>query len=449
MRNRILIVSTELIDTCMAGPGMRYLEIARQLAAEFDVTLAVPGPVPALHGEIIWAEYSDANHRALRSLVEAHQVALVTPFTLNKHPGLRSVHSCLVVDLYDPFVFENLFYYLGQEAAVQDEFNRRSISILNHAVQLGDFFICGSERQRDFWIGVLTANGRANPATFAQDPSLRHLIDVVGIGFPERPPRSGPYLRGRLPGFSSESRVVLWGGGIWDWLDPLTLLEAWPAVLAQIPQARLVLLGTRPPNPEIPAHRVVSELEDLVASWGPEGESVTFIEWVPYEDREALLSEADVGVVLHPMHVETHFSIRTRVVDYIWARLPVLVSAGDLTSEWVQKYHLGRVVPVGDVNAVAEALVELLSQPKTDWSPAFDRIHDQFTWRAMVAPLWQYCQEPYRAADQTNRHRGASKKSRITNIKRTLSRVKYLYKTQGFCKVLKRVWQFFWSRIQK
>ncbi|MDQ7029881.1 MAG: hypothetical protein Q9O62_08955 [Ardenticatenia bacterium] len=57
---------------------------------------------------------------------------------------------------------------------------------------LGDFFICASERQRDWWLGLLEASGRINPYTFGEDPSLRRLIDVVPFGLPEGPPYGFP-----------------------------------------------------------------------------------------------------------------------------------------------------------------------------------------------------------------------------------------------------------------
>ncbi len=102
---------------------------------------------------------------------------------------------------------------------------------------MGDYFLCGNERQRDYWLGILTANGRINPRTFNQDPTLLSLIDIVGVGIPDREPvhTDGlcprPLLRGIHPIIPDDAKIVLWGGGIWNWLDPLTLINAWPQVL--------------------------------------------------------------------------------------------------------------------------------------------------------------------------------------------------------------------------
>ena len=42
-------------------------------------------------------------------------------------------------------------------------------------------------------------------------------------------------------------------------------------------------------------------------------------DWVAYDDRQNYLLEADVGVSTHLDHVETEFSFRTRILDYLWA----------------------------------------------------------------------------------------------------------------------------------
>ena len=43
--NHLLVISHDVVDTRMAGPGIRYWEMARALARRLDVTLAHPMPV--------------------------------------------------------------------------------------------------------------------------------------------------------------------------------------------------------------------------------------------------------------------------------------------------------------------------------------------------------------------------------------------------------------------
>ena len=80
-------------------------------------------------------------------------------------PELASTSKVAVVDLYDPYHLENL--EPGDDATI-DERGRR-VSELTAAIgqhlEFGDFFLCATERQRDFWLGSLAAMGRVNPRT--------------------------------------------------------------------------------------------------------------------------------------------------------------------------------------------------------------------------------------------------------------------------------------------
>ena len=82
--------------------------------------------------------------------------------------------------------------------------------------------------------------------------------------------------------------------------------------------------------------------------------------WVPYEERGSYLLEADIGVSAHFDDLETRFAYRTRLLDYIWARLPIVTSHGDAIGELVRSRGLGRVVRFEDVEGWVDALESLL-----------------------------------------------------------------------------------------
>ncbi len=399
-RPHLLIVSQDVVDHKMAGPGMRYLEMARALADDLDVTLAIPADTSLQVPGLNLVRYWEDRPESLQLLVENADIALISGYMVVKFPFLLTTATPLVVDLYDPLLLENLHYYLEEPIQKQDALNQQAVEMTNQLARIGDYFICGNQRQRDLWMGVLMSNGRINPHTFVQDPTLYSLLDVVGVGFPNRALKARPLIKGVHPQVPADSRIVLWGGGVWNWLDPLTLVQAWPQVIAAHPEARLIFLGTRHPNPNVPDHVMAKKTIDLAAEIGEKDKSILFFDWLAYEDREALLCEADIGVTMHPVHVETRYSIRTRVLDYLWARLPVLITDGDVTSEWVKTYGIGRVVPPFDAQAVAEALNELLALPKNAFEAAFDPLHQQMNWKQVVEPLKRYCLAGVRSADR-------------------------------------------------
>ncbi len=244
--------------------------------------------------------------------------------------------------------------------------------LLTRQCLIGDFFICAGEVQRTWWLGLLEMTGRVNPYTFDADPTLRRLVDCVPYGLPSSP----------LPPMPADFRpfdldpsdpVLLWGGGLWDWLDPLTAIRALPHVLERVPNARLLFPGTRHPTPSVPTMSMVEQARELARSSGLLNTHIFFGDWVPRDVWPHYLQRAAVGLSLHPASYETHLAFRSRLLEYIWAGLPMVVTGGDETALVVQRYGLGRVVGVQDVTGVAAAILDLLARPRAAFAPVFSR----------------------------------------------------------------------------
>jgi hypothetical protein len=208
-------------------------------------------------------------------------------------------------------------------------------------------------------------------------------------------------LKGVHPGIGADDQVVLWGGGAWDWFDPLTLVEAWPAVVEQVPDARLWFLGLHLTTDNVKHMRVAHRATLRAAELGLTDTTVFFGEWVPYELREAYLLEADLGVTVARDLAETRLSFRTRVLDYLWAGLPVVTTEGDVLSDLVRNERLGAVVPPGDPQALARALVHLLRHPveRSGMGQRARVVAQRFRWSVAVEPLRRVLREPWRWAE--------------------------------------------------
>ena len=84
--------------------------------------------------------------------------------------------------------------------------------------------------------------------------------------------------------------------------------------------------------------------------------------WVPYEERGAWLLQADCAVAAHRDHLETRFSHRTRLLDCLWAGLPIVCTRGDELAERIARDGLGEAVPPADPAALAAALARVLDR---------------------------------------------------------------------------------------
>jgi hypothetical protein len=309
----------------------------------------------------------------------------------------------VVADIYDPFHLEQL-----EQSRDADEKDRRRIvqsatDVLNEQLARGDFFTCASEKQRDFWLGQLAAMGRINPLTYDANETLGNLISIVPFGVSDAPPRkTRDVLKGVVPGIGHDDKVILWGGGIYNWFDPLTLLHAVDKLRARLPEVRVYFLGLKHPNPHVPEMRMAVETVRLADRLGLTGTHAFFNEgWVEYDDRQNYLLESDVGISTHLDHVETEFSFRTRILDYFWAGLPVVATAGDSLATIIEEQGAGITVAAGDVDLLEAALYDLLSDD--DRSAACRRasaaISETFRWSTALAPLVDFCRDPRRAPD--------------------------------------------------
>jgi|GEM_PF-245330 len=408
--NHILIVSDDLVAAKMAGPGVRNWELARALVrAGQRVTLASPGAqfVPPTHDfgdRLTLIGYErDGDNGPLRAVASSVDLIFAHGFTLHFLPFLREVGKPLAVDVYNPFTLEDLPRKVagGLDAVVVDDFLEYQ-RVLNAQLRAGDFFLCASEKQRDYWLGMLTANQRVNPHNYAADETLRLLIDVLPFGISSTPPQAvGHALKGVHPGIAADDKVIVWAGGIWDWFDPVTLVQAMPLVLRDEPRARLFFMGTRHPNAVVPPSRKVAEATASSRALGLLDSAIFFNDWVAYDQRAAYLLDADLGTSIHLDHLETRFSFRTRLLDYIWAGLPMVISGGDSISEFVAAEGLGQVLPVNaNAGQVAAAILAVLRTPRTEFAGRFAAVQPTVTWDRVAAPLLRFAAAPYFAADR-------------------------------------------------
>jgi glycosyltransferase involved in cell wall biosynthesis len=415
---KIAVATPDTLTARMAGPAIRAWQIANALAAEHEVQLVTttiadlpgsPFPVRAVDDE------------GLAELERWCDVLVFQGWLVHKRPFLLESEKVLVADVYDPLHLEQLEQgrddgRRGRILAVQS-----ATAVLNEQLLRGDFFLCASEKQRDFWLGQLSALGRVNPVSYDEDETLRSLITVVPFGVSEAPPvRTRPAIKGVVTGIGPDDKVVLWGGGIYNWFDPLTLLHAVDRLRHNRLDVRLYFMGLKHPNPDIPEMRMAVATRELSDRLGLTGTFAFFNEgWVPYDDRQNYLLDADIGVSTHLDHVETAFSFRTRVLDYLWASLPTVATAGDALADLIEARQIGLTVPAGDVDALVAALARILDDDELRATMALGAgaLAAELTWPQVLAPLVEFCRHPRRAPDLLEPSVTAGLRQDLTEVK--------------------------------
>ncbi|SFD94685.1 glycosyltransferase [Blastococcus tunisiensis] len=400
-RRRIVVITGDPLAAKMAGPAMRAWAISEHLAEEHDVRLVSTSSASITHPKVSVSAVSTPDQ--LRPHEAWADIIVFQGFAMASAPWLARSGKIIVCDIYDPMHLEQLEQTRGQEGDQRTRDVANTTTVLNQQLARGDFFLCASEKQRHFWLGQMAGVGRLNPSNYDADSSLNSLLAVVPFGLSSVPPRrTRPAIKGVVPGISESDKVVIWAGGVYNWFDPLTLVRAVDQLRHRRPDLRMFFLGMRNPNPHVPEMRMAAATRELSDSLGLTGTHVFFNEeWVDIDDRQNYLLDADVGVSTHFQHVETTFAFRTRMLDYLWADLPIVATGGDTFGDLIAAEGLGVTVGEQDVDALAEALERTLYDEEFAAScrQAVDRVRGEYSWETALRPLMEFCRAPRRAPD--------------------------------------------------
>jgi len=391
---RILLITFDVIGPRIGGSAIRVLGLARALATKgYAPTIAAPR-VEAGHPEQPFSirKFELAQPREmLAALLENADLAVLPLQGLARLPFLGKARIPLVFDIYDPVLFELMETAPGEM--------RGHVQLLNRLFRRGDFFICASERQRAFWLDALVANRRIN-SSVTEDPELRALIDVVPFGIdptlPPSPTNDRSFLNAAVPSLGRE-KVIVWPGGMWDWTDPQIVLRAMQILGRKAAGIRILFFaGTHPTEGHFESS-ALKEARALANEFQLTGHSVHFIDdYVPYAERGRYLVECDAAVSTHRANLESHYAYRTRLLDCIWAGLPIVCTEGDVLADTVARNGFGVVVPPRDAAALAAA-IERISTDGNFAASCRARIaacRHLFDWNDAIEPLARFCDQP-------------------------------------------------------
>lgn len=395
------VLCSDVLGRSMAGPAIRAVELARVLAESAEVRTAfrdiddppeLPFPALTMSDDVV-----------AETLAWADVVVVQGPLT-DWFPSILGSDVAVAVDLYDPFNLEALEH---SDADVRVPYATR---VLLDQIERGDFFFCASDRQRDYWLGMLSATGRVTPSAYLEDPDLRSLLDNVPFGLPSDPPRrTGPGPRAEFAGIGADDPLLLWNGGLWDWFDPELFIRAIDRARHDVPNIRALFMGIRRPDQAGPDPEPVRRMIELARDLDLWETHVFARDWTPYEERQNVYLDATAVVSLHRSHLETRFSFRSRLLDCIWAGMPIVCTDGDVLAATVIDERIGLTVPAGDVERVAAALVRISSNADelNEMRARLLAIAPSWTWQSIARPLARFVAEPRRIASPLTGQREA------------------------------------------
>jgi glycosyltransferase involved in cell wall biosynthesis len=371
---RVLLVCPEPLGHGQpAGIGIRFLEMAKALRADGHTVTLLSRDGGGVDGCIC----GNITPQSLQRNSDDNDVAVLQGHVANDYfAHARPIPT--VVDLYDPFIVENLHYHATRGPEV---FTHDHATIVNSLAR-GDLFLCASEAQRLFYLGVLMAVGRVNPVAFASDSNFDQLLRIAPFGV--QPPRD-------LAKRDTKAPAILFGG-IYDWYDPILAIEAVIRLRTMRPGA--VLVFNSHPNPDLTPQSASTRAIRHAAQRHCH-EFVRFVPWVAYGDRGAFFDEFALALLTFPQSIETALSMRTRVYDYLWGGLPIVTSSAPGTNEIVLRYGAGIVVPSEHPDDYADALMRLLPAASYETAVAGTQAFvGEHQWPRTLAPLLEFVRSP-------------------------------------------------------
>jgi len=161
--------------------------------------------------------------------------------------------------------------------------------------------------------------------------------------------------------------------------DPERLVLLWQAIRTEIPQARLLIVGTALTN-------ALRERIDQTLAHFP-AEEVLRLGWVPLEQVGLCLAIADVAIFPTDDTLINRCKCSVKLTDLLGAGVAVVADAVGQNREYILDGETGLLVPPGDALAMAQRVSALLLNPQRArelGAAARSRMRHHFTWERLA-----------------------------------------------------------------
>jgi len=280
----------------------------------------------------------------------------------------------------------------GEYDAFHNEVNRWS-----KVLQRGDVFLCANKNQKRFYQGVLAGLGRVNPATYSDN---QILIVPYGI-YSDSPVQTHKPITKKL-GKQKNVNKVLWFGAVYPWFDLRLLIQAVNNLNKEGVPTKLVIVGAKNPfNGHPDFIKKYDELLEYIDQDKDAKVNTWLVDWVEFSDRGNWYLDSDVVISINKIGEENELAWRTRLMDYVWADLPVLTNAGDpLGDDLVSN---GAAIKLEDISAKGlTASLRASLADKTELEKVRNNlkiVRGKYLWNEVTKPLYEAIESSQRPTD--------------------------------------------------
>jgi len=394
----------------VSAPGLRtwhFLQVL--LAAGHEVCLigdrtygAYPDTLPDLvtHKTGKWTYHSVTDARWHNP---SAMQALIKPFAADCAISVTTTASSVASELIgDLPLWADLYGSIMAEAQMKalvysdDSYLAYFWNQERRAIERADIFSTVSERQKWSLVGELGMWGRLNQWTSGYDYAT--CIPIASETTPYAPTHKvirGTLLKGQP---DDQAFVILYSGGYNTWTDVDTLFNALEQVMKGAPDVHFVSTGGK-----IDGHDDLTyvRFQKMIES-SAYRERFHLRGWVPNEDVPAYYLESNIGINVDRPSYEAMLGSRTRVLDWMRAGLPSVLSSLTELAEDVRKARAGLVYKPGSVDDLVSCLQQAIND-RAETAAMGQRAHqllcDRFTFEATTERLCAWVANPTHAPD--------------------------------------------------
>ena len=246
-----------------------------------------------------------------------HSNVVYTPISTN---SLSVGHQCisenrynkpLVIDLYTPILLEKeaSFSYFNP---LHQYIRFKKQSMVKKMVKYGAHFLLANHRQQNYWLNFIKNCGiDAKTNDFSVIPTGAPRIKVDFLPFLQR-------------------KTILWFGGIYPWMNPWPLVDAFSRLAPDYPDWKLRILGgfQLKTGYKVIYRNIIEKAKLLIP-----GRQLEVIPWQKHKELPNYLKDVAFAVHLPHNSQEDYYAHRVRLLTLLNAGIPIMTSGDDVISD--------------------------------------------------------------------------------------------------------------------
>lgn len=392
------------IDKNLVGTAVIYKKIADLMIKKgYEVSMVIPKETDLVDDRIDFHLYDEEKNK---KLINSSSVV-----TFGAYPPPQPLwyayykKKTIVTYLWSVAPIGSLEFQDFAGRYDQKKLHEFITSSFNLSLLVSDKIFCRDERIKTFLWGALTSLGRINLDNYIHDKKLYNIIESAPFGIESKPPKhTHDIYRGKYDGIGKQDLLLIWNGGVWNWNDGETLIKAMKKLRDS--NIKLIFQGFVHPDKEQEMSQEAKRTLKLARQQGVENENVFFPkDWIPFHQRGNYLTECDVGVVSSPDIPEANLFLKTRIYDYLWAELPIILNDSEAFASLVEENGLGLVARTGDVSDWAEKIRRLKKDThlRKGIIKNIKNYKRELTWTKTLKPVERYLEDLKKIKDKHNK----------------------------------------------